>query len=363
MKHSDWKHSKFMQGRKIEPVHWKPKAGIADIIENFGATCFEARNVFAGAKLFKYMVDSGDTVWLGVSGAGPVGGMGGYIIDLINAGFVDAICSTGAQVYHDGHFAFDLPVVQGSPKVDDNAMDADGTTRIYDINIRMEETLMDQDEIFRKFAKTLKPDQIRSSADYCNAWGKYILENAPKPENSWVAAAAKHGVPLFLDSESNHSIGMNNADLFADGFNVDMSPSRSMLEGASIVFNSPQLGFFELGGGGPKNWIQTLAPTLNQILGVNFEGADRGIQVTTAFERDGGLSGCTFSEAVTWGKYKDATKGLVQIWGEYSVIAPLLVGYVLEECKPREHKRLFDKKNEFYDTLMKKRQAEKKKEK
>ncbi|MEK6963151.1 MAG: deoxyhypusine synthase family protein, partial [Nanoarchaeota archaeon] len=258
----------------------------------------------------------------------------------------DVICSTGAQVYHDAHFAYDLPVVQGKAKVDDNAMDADGTTRIYDINIRMEETLIRQDELFQQFAKTLKPAQ-RSTADYNHEWGNYILKNAPHPEKSWVAAAAKCGVPIFLDSESNHSIGMNNADLYADDINVDPSPSLSLLEGSSIVYGNPQLGFFEWGGGGPKNWIQTLAPMINQIGGVEFEGADRGIQITTANERDGGLSGCTFSEAVTWGKYKDATQGLIQVWGEYSIIAPLLVGYVLENCKERKHKRIIDHKADF----------------
>jgi deoxyhypusine synthase len=348
-----------MQGREIVPVRWTKGSTITDIVERLGATCFEARMVASGANLFKYMITGGDTVWMGVAGAGPVGGMGGYIIDLIEAGFVDVICSTGAQVYHDGHFAFGLPVVQGSPRVDDNAMDADGTTRIYDINIRMEETLMSQDEIIRKFAKTLEPKQ-RSSADYNNAWGQYILANAPHPERSWLAAAARCGVPVFWDSESNHSMGMNNADLYCDGIDTGVNPSISMLEGAAILYSNPQLGFFEWGGGGPKNWIQTLAPTINQVIGVEFEGADRGIQITTASEKDGGLSGCTFSEAVTWGKYKDATKGLIQIWGEYSVIAPLLVGYVLESCEPRAHKRLLDRKAEFYQTLMEARREAKK---
>ena len=29
------------------------------------------------------------------------GGMGGMVVSLLEAGFVDVICSTGAQVYHD----------------------------------------------------------------------------------------------------------------------------------------------------------------------------------------------------------------------------------------------------------------------
>lgn len=346
----EWRKSPFMQGKRIGPARWKKGSSIADIINSFGETCFEARNVAKGAELLKYMIEKNDMIWLGVAGAGPAGGMGGYIIDLIEAGFVDAICSTGAQVYHDGHFAFGLPVVQGSPKVDDNAMDKDGTTRIFDINIRMQETLERQDKFFQEFARNLE-QKVRSSAEYNNEWGNYILERAPHPEKSWVAAAAKQGVPLFLDSESNHSIGMNNAKLLLEGKTADINPSLSLLEGAALVYNNPQLGFFEWGGGGPKNWIQTLAPMISQILGIEFEGADRGIQITTANERDGGLSGCTFGEAVTWGKYRDATKGLVQIWGEYSIIIPLIVGYVLETTKPREHKRLFDRREEYLQRL------------
>lgn len=323
-----------------------------DIITSFGNTCFEARNVYSGAELFKSMINLNDCIWLGVSGAGPVGGIGGYFIDLIECGFVDAICSTGAQVYHDGHFAFGLPVVQGSSNVDDNALDADGTTRIYDINIRMNETLMVQDEIFQDFARGLG-SRVLSSAEYVHLWGKYILSNAQFPEKSWVASAAKFGVPIFLDSESNHSIGMNNAKLYSKGIDVLIHPSKNLLQGASILYSNPQLGFFELGGGGPKNWIQTLAPLICQICGIKFEGADRGLQITTAVEKDGCLSGCTFGEAVTWGKYKDATKGIVQIWGEYSVIAPLVIGYAIEKCSQRAHKRLYDKIPEYYKNFMK----------
>lgn len=349
----DWRKSPFMQGEPIDCVHWKMGSGIEDIIENFGRTCFEARRIADGARLFKKMIDGEDTIWLSISGAGVVGGMGGYIIDLIKNGFIDVICSTGAQIYHDAHFAFGLPVTQGSPNVDDNALDRDGTTRIFDINIRARETLIEQDKILRKFAQELV-EKVMSSADYNNKWGKYMIKNAPHPEKSFVAIAADAGVPIFWDSEGNHSIGMNNAALCLKKINVDPSPSLSLLEAMSISYYNPQLGFFELGGGGPKNWIQQLSPLINQIFGVKFEGAVRGIQVTTADERDGGLSGCTFGEAVTWGKYRDATKGLIQIHGDYSAVAPLLIGYVLETCQPRQQKRLMDQKNDFYQRMLKK---------
>jgi len=333
-------------GNPIEPVRCIPNASVADLIENFGRTCFEARNIADGAKLLEKMINEGDTIWLGVAGAGPAGGLGGYIIDLIEKGFIDAICSTGAQVYHDGHFAFGLPVVQGNPHVDDNALRKSGDVRIYDIRIRENETLIAQDELFREFIRNLVNSgnlpKVRSTADYNHYWGKWVNENAPHPEKSWVAAATKYNVPIFLDSESNHSIGMNNAAIYLEtGIDVSLNASLSLLQGAAILYTNPQTSFFELGGGGPKNWIQTLAPMLSQILGKEFKGAKRGIQITTAPEFDGGLSGCTFSEAVSWGKYEKANEGLVQIHAEYSAVFPILAQYVFNSCKERKHSEIY----------------------
>lgn len=349
----NWKHSKFMQGRDIKPLHFKEKMDISSLIDNYEKSSFEARNIAAGARLFEEMIKNNDTIWLGISGAVIVGGLGGYVIDLMKKGFIDVICSTGAQVYHDLHFAFNLPVKQGSPFVDDNELREDGTTRIYDINIREEETLMAQDEIIIDFGKKCKLKGDFSSADFNYELGKYVLENAPNPELSWVAQAAKLKVPVFWDSLANHSIGMNIAKLYLEGKNISPNPNLDVLESAAILYSTKTNGFFEFGGGGPKNFIQQMAPTISQILDIEYEGADRGIQITTAVERDGGLSGCTFGEAVTWGKYKDAHKGLVQVWGEVTAIAPLMFWYVLEKCKQGPLKKLMDKKKEFYEKLIK----------
>jgi len=345
----DWGKNSCMKREQIEPTHWKKKSGIEDIIENFGKTCFEARNIAIGAKLFREMIEKGDNIWLGIAGAGIVGGLGGYVIDLIESGFVDVICSTGAQIYHDAHFAFGLPVIQGSPNVNDDKLSREGIVRIYDMNIKLKETLIKQDEIIRKFNNRIEKKGMEiSSADYNYEFGKYILENSPHPEKSFVASAARFRIPIYWDSESNHSLALNNASLYLNKRDVKISPSKSLLEACAINYYNPQLGFFELGGGGPKNWIQQISPMISQILGKKFEGAERGIQITTAIEKDGGLSGCTFKEGVTWHKYKNAKKGLIQIYGEYSSIFPLITGYVLETCIPREPKRFMDKKKELY---------------
>jgi deoxyhypusine synthase len=342
-----------MQGKDIKPLHFTQGMDVVDLIENYDKSAFEARNVASAAKLFEDMIKNDDTIWLGIAGSVIVGGLGGYVIDLMRKGFIDAVCSTGAQVYHDLHFAYNLPVKQGSTFVDDNELRKDGTTRIYDINIRNEETLIAQDKIIVEFADQCNLKGDFSSADFNYELGSYVLENAPAPELSWVAQAAKLKVPIFWDSLANHSLGMDIAYLYAKGNHINPNPSLDILESASILYSSKSTGFFELGGGGPKNFIQQMGPTLSQIFGLlHHEGADRGIQITTAIEKDGGLSGCTFGEAVTWGKYKDAHKGLVQVWGEVSVIAPLVFWYIFEKCPQRQLKKLMDKKKDFYDKLI-----------
>lgn len=341
----------YMGGHDIIPVHFISKPSYKDIITNYSKTCFEARNVADGAFLLEKMVNEGDTIWLGVAGAGIVGGLGGYIIDLMEKGFVDAICTTGAQVYHDLHFAYGLPVKQGFPKAGDNELKHSGITRIYDIFIDEIKTLLAQDEKVREFGMMLSQKKKFSSADFNHALGNFVLQNSEHSERSFLAQAAKFGIPVYFDSNSNHSIAMNNAVLFLDGKDIDPSSALDVLESAAIAYSSKSTGFLELGGGGPKNFIQQTGPTIRQMLGLNFEGADRGLQITTALERDGGLSGCTFSEGVTWGKYKDASKGLAQIFGEYSIVFPLIAGYVLENCKQREHKRLMEKKDGMLEKL------------
>ncbi len=348
----DWKRSKHMQGRDIKPLHLRENMDISSFIENYERSSFEARNTAAGARLFETMLNENDTIWLGIAGAVIAGGLGGYVIDLMEKGFVDAVCSTGAQVYHDLHFAFNLPVKQGSPFVDDNELREDGTTRIYDINIREKETLMEQDRIIGQFAEQCNLEGDFSSADFNYELGRYVLNNAPAPELSWIAQAAKLKVPVFWDSLANHSIGMNLAKAHLQGKDISPNPNLDVLESAAILYSSSSTGFFEFGGGGPKNFIQQMAPTISQILGIAYEGADRGIQITTAIERDGGLSGCTFGESVTWGKYKDAHKGLVQVWGEVSVVAPLIFWYAIERCRGRSLKQIMDKKKEFYNKLI-----------
>jgi deoxyhypusine synthase len=129
-----------------------------------------------------------------------------------------------------------------------------------------------------------------------------------------------------------------------EGYPVHLSGQKDIYDSAAITYASGGTSFVELGGGGPKNFIQQTGPTISQILSIEFEGAERGLQIGTALEREGSLSGCTFGEAVTWGKYReDDPNKLVQIWAEYSLVFPLICTYVLELCSPRKKNNICKK--------------------
>ena len=349
-------HSMFKDHPDIVPPYLSGKMTVSELVDTMGQTSFEARNVYRASQLLNRMVSDGDVIWLGIAGAGVAGGMGGMIISLIETGVIDVICSTGAQVYHDLHFAFGLPVKAISPVWDDDALRKHGDTRIYDIGIREKETLEAQDEIIRRFVQESYPGHFAgrtlSSWEFNRVLGLWVTEKCTFPQRSFVAAAAKHGVPIFWDSLANHSIAMNLVLSDRLGYPVVLSAQKDIFDAAAIVFSSDQTGFIELGGGGPKNFIQQTSPTISQILGIDFEGADRGLQIGTAVEREGSLSGCTFSESVTWGKYRAVDdEKLIQIWGEYSIIFPLLAAYILENNSARPLKTINDQMATFAKKL------------
>ncbi|MDX9999882.1 MAG: deoxyhypusine synthase family protein [Polyangia bacterium] len=356
------KQSAFSAAPDILPLTIPGRITAADLVDAIGSTCFEARQLARGARLFRSMIEDGATLWLGIAGAGIAGGLGGLVTTLVERGFVDVICTTGAQAYHDLHFAFGLPVKAVSPEGDDDDLRRRGDTRIYDIGIREEETLEAQDALLRRFVEE-RYESLRASAgtrpgglsspEFTRLLGLWAAESAPHPDRSFVVAAARAGVPVFWDSFTNHSIGLNLARLALEGREVSFSLAADIEQSAAVAFGAAETGFVELGGGGPKNFIQQTGPYVSQILGIkDFHGASRGLQIGTANVREGSLSSCTFGEAVTWGKYVEADEGkLVQLWGEYSILFPLLVAYVMDRCSERSHKRLQDRLPELVQSL------------
>jgi deoxyhypusine synthase len=308
---------------------------------------FQAIHKYHAAKSWAKAIEDNYYVWLGFSGAGANTGLNGLNADGMKLGLIDVMVSTGANVYHDTHTACCLPLRHGSYKVDDNDLRHDKTTRIYNQFISNEYTLKAQDMILQDFSRKVLPrlEQPFSSARFLYEIGKEMLNDdsgtVVDKEGSFLIQAAKNRVPIFLDSQSNHSLGMNLAKLKLEGYEADMSPTEDLIEAAALVRkNQPQLNVFE-GEGGTKNFIQTIGPMLSETFHIPFKGVDRSTRFTVASDWYGALSGSGQNEAVSWWKYED-DKGEVVVMGDYTTTFPDVIGCVASYFS-REPRGLMDK--------------------
>jgi len=319
---------------------------------------YQAVRKYEAARRWINGINKGEYVWLSVAGAATPAGLGGLFADMISLGLVDLIVTTGANVYHDLHFACGLPVRHGSHRVDDDKLRKDETTRIYNQFIHNRFTLKAQDMLNQDISRRVLPRLKKpfSSASFLNEFGKEMLYDKTgfviDTKGSFVVRAAEHGVPIFLDSGSNHSLGMDLSLLVFEDFEPDSSPTRDVLEAAAFsIATQPQLNIF-LGEGGPRNFAQTTAPTASEIFSIPFRGSSGCIKFTTADERTGGLSGSGEAEAVSWGKYEDADPTReIEIWGEYTLTAPDVIAYVAKHAL-KEPRRLMDKRDSIFSDLV-----------
>lgn len=337
----------------IEPLKLEGNEAVVDLIDNvYAGSGFNARRLAEAAQLYVRMLDSGATVALTLAGAMTPIGMGGVIRSLIERGYLDFVISTGANLYHDLHRAYNMPVVQGSPDVDDNELADVGIARIYDVFIRDDETLHATDVVVLDALKNFRSDRPFSTATLHRAIGQSILDRAPKPKKSFVAAAAEYDVPVYTSSPGDSSIGMNLIVPYLFDEPMQLNPILDVIETSALVRAADRNGVIEVGGGSPKNFYLQTQPTLHQILlDTSKGGHDYFIQLTTDSPHWGGLSGATPAEARSWGKVKDAYRNNAVCYSCASLTFPLIAQYALSKAKPRTPRRLLTHVDEYVREL------------
>ncbi len=359
----------FWKGKPISPVFIPDNMTITQLVDEvFDGMGFNAKRLAEACHLFKTMIDDNSTVCLTLAGAMSPVGLGGSIIKMMENGFIDWIVTTGANTYHDLHFAYNLPVHQGDYAADDNELAEHGVVRIYDVFIDMNRTLIAQDKIIQALTqeavKNGKFPEKYSTAYYYKILGNGVLETAKAPERSFIASAAKNDVPVFVPSFADSSVGMGTSYLpIVASFGqldpkdfIDPSPTMDVLESAAIVYDSmlediPR-GVLEVGGGVPKNFLQQTAPMISQIIGMACPGENYVVQVTVDRPDVGGLSGATINEGKSWGKIPKAGEGNVIPYIDATIGVPIIFAYALENCKPRKLKKLGGKLPEITQELI-----------
>ena len=324
---------------------------IEQLVDVFASSGFNGRQLGEAAKLFARMIQEDATICLTVSGAMTPVGFGGIIKTLIERGFVDWIITTGANVYHEDHFAWGLPVKQGSFNVDDMKLYENEIVRIRDIYIKFVETLETEDKIIQKMFENEFADKPFTTAEFCNMMGKISKEKSKHPEKSFITTAYDYDVPVYISTMKDSSLALNLAvhRLQNKVYNLDFV--REIIEQAAILYNSKKSGILELGGGVPKNTAQQTGPLLDQILKRNDGGQDYVIQITDARPDTGGLSGATLQEGKSWGKVQDAHNGMITVYADATIAFPILALYALSNQKQRKPKRLYKKLGKYYEKL------------
>ncbi len=334
---------RFLTGQPI--CYYRP-SGSAEIrhLIDTGFQAFNAARLAEACRIFtEKMLDPAHdtTIALTVAGAVTPAGLGGCLIELMDRGLVDFIISTGANVYHDLHYALNFTLRRGSPFLDDVELYEAGVIRIYDV-LFPADVLLETDKYVRDFLHRTAFEGPVSTAEFHYRLGRDLLAEFPGCEEySVVARAAAAGVPIYTSSPGDSSIGMNlAAHALLEGGRLVLDPNRDVNEICAIILAANKNGCVILGGGSPKNFYLQGQPTLWEIYGIPKGGNDYFIQFTTDQAVWGGLSGATPSEAVSWGKVNPGVlPDTVVAYCDTTIAFPLFCEYVVGSPRGRRPRR------------------------
>lgn len=315
-------------------------ADLNQLLQGFEATSFQSRNLAKSRIVLQNMMrDDRAVIFLGIAGAIVPGGLRKVIRDMIKKGMVDVLVSTGANLTHDLIEAMGYHHYVGSAHADDKVLEDLKIDRIYDTYVDNQdfETV---ELTISKIASELEPGSY-SSREFLAYMGSRIED-----PNSILRAAYEEGVPVFCPALCDSAIGIGLTHLYAQkdangqkkGLFIDQI--RDNYEIAQIKLQAEETGAIYVGGGVPKNYIQQLEPLLDTMGYREVNGHKYAIQITTDDPKWGGLSGCTFEEAQSWGKIsKEAQMATVYI--DSTIGLPLLVGAFLQSNKDFYRRRNF----------------------
>jgi len=288
-----------------------------------GSGALGAGRLAAACDIYEKMLKDKDcTIFLALSGAVVPAGMRTIITDLIRKRLVDVIVSTGACMVHDAIEAIGGHHYIGGWAVNDTELYKYHLFRIYDIFVPEEDYVkldFNFSKMYDEIALERKGESLASN-EFAWEIGKRLTD-----KNSILRAAYEESVPIFLpsvrDSEFGfihwlHSAQQNPKEvLLVDAF-------KDVPTVCNICTKSPKNGMIVIGGGVPRNTIQSSALA-------SKKGLDYAIVITLDRPETGGLSGSTLEETVSWGKMKGQADHVMVI-GEALMVFPFIVASVTE---------------------------------
>lgn len=349
----------FLNGKIINPEPINSDISISQLVEKHLNAYNGARLQEACLLLAEKVLKENVTVGVSLSGALTPAGLGrSCIIPMIEAGFIDWISSTGANLYHDAHHSLGLMLHRGTPFIDDVELKKNNVVRIYDILMDFD-VLLSTDRFFAEIFKEEEFQREMGTSQLHYLIGKYLREREKicnMPASTILSAAYDYEVPVYTPSPADSSIGLAIAQGNLEGLKLRVNGFEDINETASIVLNIKRTGgksaALIIGGGAPKNFLLQTEPQLQQFLGLEEDGHDYFIQITDARPDTGGLSGATPSEAVSWGKVdSEMLPNAIVSYIDFTVALPIITSYVMSKAEKRKHKRLYGRRIELVEKL------------
>ncbi|MCH8828591.1 MAG: deoxyhypusine synthase family protein [Planctomycetes bacterium] len=331
-------------------------ASFPDLLRAMSRTAFAGRQLGEAFEILVEMArDPKCSVVLTISGAMTVAKQGRMICDMIDRGLVQAVIATGALMAHGLTESIGLAHYRYDPSHSDETLFKQGYNRIYD-TLEMEANLDDVARLVGSVLENTQPeDGVWSSARFCRALGERLCELDQGP--GILKSACEQNVPVFIPAFTDSELGLDfstwammSALRAKGGDAAEMShdelmqsvpafnPFLDLQEYARLAGAAETLGIFTIGGGVPRNWAQQVGPYFeitNVRLGTKLRPPRfrYGVRICPEPVHWGGLSGCTYSEGVSWGKFVPINEGgrYAEVTVDATVAWPLLMKAVFEE--------------------------------
>lgn len=309
------------------PLEIDRKKNAASLLEKMQGISFQGRNLGIAFQIWKRMLGDRVTIMMGLSGAMIPGGMRRLVAYMIKHRLVDCVVSTGANFFHDVHETLGRLHYQCSPSINDVHLQKNLIDRMYDTLVD-EEEFREEDAFIGRFAATLDQSRPYTTREFLYLLGKEVSKRAK--EDGIVTSAYKARIPLYCPAIGDSSIGIGiaeNRHLGKNRFTFDVI--GDVLETAHLAGDSPASGVIYFGGGTPKNFVQQSEVTATFMRNA-ANGHKYAVQVVTDMPQWGGLSGCTFEEAQSWGKIAH-NASMVTCNCDSTIAMPILVTALSEE--------------------------------
>lgn len=317
--------------RPVKPVEITPGTEVSELLDRMADTAFQGKSLAVAVDAWEQMLRDNVTIFFGLAGAMIPAGMRRVIVYLIKNRLIDCLVSTGANLFHDIHETLGRYHWQGSAMANDEELRDEGIDRIYDV-FAIEREFEHADVYCYKFSKMLERRPY-TTREFLYLLGKQLSKGAR--EDGILTAAYKANIPVYCPAIGDSSIGIGLA-IKPEEDNFIFDVIGDVKETALIAASANKTGVIYVGGGTPKNFIQQTEVTA-AVMGKDVSGHEYAVQITADAPHWGGLSGCTFEEAQSWGKIAKKAK-MVTVHCDSTIALPIIVTALAKKVKGLKRK-------------------------